>query len=367
MNVTKKTENVLTGISSCPGEEGVSSCHPSAAPAEKQTGKIVLAGLLFSLVAFIWFYSQPSRQLKTELGISDGESATQLGQTPSSPSIPLRKVSSAGHLINELKKCNLWEIQPSKPIIPFLLASYPSDLETLSIKEKKRAFLHVLLPAALVANQEIKQERENLLAILDKIPAPPTALFFSAKNSSWKHFVNPEEITFIKMLTKKYRSKNAGELLERINIIPVSLILAQGAIESSWGTSRFSKEGNNLFGMWTWEKNGIVPVAREEGKNHKIEAYDSIFSSLKKYMLTLNRLGAYRKFRQIRTRSLDPLELAEGLMLYSERGEEYIQDIKRVIEGNRLTRYDSALFPDVLLTMATQRPPFRSDRSLAQL
>jgi Bax protein len=145
-----------------------------------------------------------------------------------------------------------------------------------------------------------------------------------------------------------------------VNIIPVSLILAQGALESSWGTSRFTREGNSLFGLWTWSKYGIIPNNRDEGKNHKIEAYDSILASLRKYTLTLNRVDAYADFRTIRTKSLDPYKLADGLQLYSERGEEYVLDIKQVISSNNLTEYDEVQFPDVLVTML---PPSASQFS----
>jgi Bax protein len=124
-------------------------------------------------------------------------------------------------------------------------------------------------------------------------------------------------------------------------VVPVSLILGQGAIESSWGCSRFTRAGNNLFGIWTWGERGIVPANRDEGKNHKIKIYDTILDSVRNYVLTLNRLGAYRHLRELRRDSNDSMELAQGLLYYSERRDAYVEDVRRIISSNNLQRYDT--------------------------
>ncbi|MEJ2690112.1 MAG: glucosaminidase domain-containing protein, partial [Deltaproteobacteria bacterium] len=228
-------------------------------------------------------------------------------------------------------------------------------------------FLHSLLPAALVVNAEIAKERETLLAIVDKIPLPLSAFTFSGQHKDWQKYVDKDETNFLMELCRKYRTRRVEKLLKRVNTIPVSLILAQGALESSWGTSRFTREGNSLFGLWTWSKDGIIPANREEGKNHKIEAYDSILASLRKYTLTLNRLDAYADFRTIRTKSLDSYKLAEGLELYSERGEDYVTDIKKVISSNNLTKFDEVQFPNVLVSMLPLAASRFSADTIAQL
>lgn len=283
---------------------------------------------------------------------------------PAEQPVPITvfKVDSAEALIHKLKKNHLWEIKPGSPITPLLLSSFPTDLGTLSIREKKKAFLNSLLPAALMTNAEICKERKTLLSIIDKIPQPVTNLTFFSHQVDWQHYLDANEINFLVALTRKYRTRSATKLLRRVNIIPVSLILAQGALESSWGTSRFTREGNSLFGLWTWRDDGIVPNDRDEGKSHKVEAYDSILASLRKYTLTLNRLDAYADFRAIRAKSLNPYDVVEGLQPYSERGEEYVDNVKQVISSNNLTEFDEVHFPDdVLLTLlptaAPQNPP----------
>jgi len=131
-----------------------------------------------------------------------------------------------------------------------------------------------------------------------------------------------------------------------VDAVPTSIILAQGALESSWGSSRFAREGNSVFGMWTWKSKGLVPARRDEGKTHKVRAYDNILDSVRAYHLNLNRLDPYDQFRQLRRQTDDPLILAEGLSLYSERGEEYVEEIRNIILANDLQKYDSCRLSD---------------------
>ena len=152
---------------------------------------------------------------------------------------------------------------------------------------------------------------------------------------------------FIQNLSNVYRTDSALGLLEKVDAIPTSIILAQGALESSWGSSRFTREGNSIFGMWTWKNKGIVPLRRDEGKNHKVRIYDTVLDSIRAYHLTLNRLEPYEEFRQLRQYTDNPLIMAEGLVPYSERGEEYVEEIKKVIIANDLQKYDSFSLSDL--------------------
>jgi uncharacterized FlgJ-related protein len=132
-------------------------------------------------------------------------------------------------------------------------------------------------------------------------------------------------------------------LLQRVDTLPVSLVLAQAAIESGWGTSRFAREGNNLFGQWCFDPGcGLVPAARRTGARHEVAAYASVNDSIDAYLLNINTHSAYRDLRELRARARaegrEPtgLELATGLRSYSERGELYVQDVRSIIRGNGL-------------------------------
>jgi len=136
----------------------------------------------------------------------------------------------------------------------------------------------------------------------------------------------------------------------------VSLAMAQAAIESGWGTSRFAIHGNAIFGQWTTAGGrGLVPTGREEGKTHKVRAFDRLSDSVNAYILNLNTHRAYRGLRELRQEARkdgkrpNGLVLAAGLEPYSERGEEYVELLRSLIRVNRLTPLDDAVLSDKVI------------------
>lgn len=240
-------------------------------------------------------------------------------------------------LITQLKEFGLWDLSGKKEVVPMLVPGFPVNLQHLDVASKKKAFFHTLLPVARIALREVEHERQQLLTIAGKLPV---GTHLGDADSGWKLALSDDEHLFLVELAQKYRSSEIDELIRRVDGLPVSLILAQGAIESSWGTSRFAVHGKNLFGVWTWGEEGMVPNERVAGKTHKVAIYDSILDSVKAYILTLNRHSAYDDLRSIRQQTTDPVQLADGLISYSERGNEYISDVQMMIDYNKLQRFD---------------------------
>ena len=253
-------------------------------------------------------------------------------------------VSSSEELISNLKKLELWELAHDSQIPPVFFTSFPPNIHELSINKKKRAFFHTLLPAATIVLSEIAREKDILNRIMDQFGNQKYDVVFTDDFARWGRRLTKEEINFIFKLTRKYRTTLAAELLNRVDLVPVSLILAQGALESSWGTSRFAQEGNNIFGIWTWGERGMVPSGRETGKRHKLAIYDTTLDAVRAYVVMLNRLPAYRTFRKIRRSTMDSLRLTDGLLYYSERRGDYVTEIQNIIKHNDLTIYDQFLF-----------------------
>jgi Bax protein len=250
------------------------------------------------------------------------------------------RVESGDELVNLLKENGLWEISGKTPVPPLILSSYPGNIDELGSDVKKNVFLNSLVPVALVALAEVEKEKLALHEILAKFSGGYQNLEFSDDYGIWGQELSREEINFILFLTRKYRTTRAKQLVKRVDVVPLSLLLAQAALESSWGTSRFAREANNLFGIWTWGEKGLIPLDREEGMSHKVAIYDSILDSVRAYLDMLNRLPPYFQFREIRRQSRNPLKLAEGLVYYSERGDSYVWELQNLIESNNLHRYD---------------------------
>lgn len=260
--------------------------------------------------------------------------------TPANALVREVKVSSSQELIESLVNHNLWSVESNAEVHPVVFSRYPEDLHELETGDKKKAFLHALLPVALVAVNEVEQERAALLSVLTKIQQD-IERFPTADNARQEFpYLAENDYALIEYLAEKYSTRDKDELLSRVNVVPVSLILAQGALESSWGGSRFAQEGNNLFGVRTWNEDGILPLGRDSGDNHRLSRYSSLLDSVRHYLLLINRLDVYKDLRFLRESTMDPMVLADGLFYYSERGDEYIRDVQQLIRYNNLNDYD---------------------------
>lgn len=139
-------------------------------------------------------------------------------------------------------------------------------------------------------------------------------------------------------------------LLRRVDAVPPSLALAQAANESGWGTSRFAREGHNYFGHWCFvEGCGLVPSSRPQGASHEVAAFNSPRHSVERYMHNINNHEAYTDLRRLRSvlrdngEMLDGNRLVEGLGRYSERGQDYVDEIRSMIRIDDLTQFDVAV------------------------
>jgi len=266
-----------------------------------------------------------------------------LGNLSRNHALQVVRVKDSDSLVEHLKSYDLWEVYPGNVIPPVVFTHFPDDLNRLGLPEKKRAFLHTLLPVAMVANAEVAQERTALLALLEKLGDRDPDPLLTKKDDGGDCPLNKAELYFLQQLSEKYHTRRMSELLRRVDVVPVSLMLAQGALESSWGGSRFASEGNNLFGVWTWGTTGMVPLGRNAGERHLVAMYDSILDSARSYLLMINRQAAYRDLRLLRERSMNSLVLANGLLRYSERREDYVVELQAFIHQNRLQRYDDCV------------------------
>lgn len=265
-------------------------------------------------------------------GIYPSESPLNYAHITVSPSADMEVV---------LKRHNLWDIEAYDEIPPVVFTRLPLPDPDKEVNDRKKGFFNVLLPAALIAQAEVAQERQLLCDSIDLIGEEAVKIDFDPGISSWQKNLKVAAVNKLISIAEKYEDTNAASLLKKVDVIPVSLVLAQSAIESAWGLSRFAVQGNNLFGIWTWGKNGMVPKERDSDKNHRVAVYVSILDSVRAYTLIMNKVSAYERFREIRGETRDPLKLVEGLRNYSSRRNLYVKDVKEMIMQNDLKRYDT--------------------------
>lgn len=249
----------------------------------------------------------------------------------------LASVQDAETVFNQLDYP--WPLDGSDGVPRIFVQTLPSDLDNkLSIQRKKALFLRLLLPLVIAENQAIRQQRAWLESVL--------AAELPDKMSQAGQYLQQLADTY-RVRGSLHNAEVQQRLLRRIDEIPAALVLAQAATESGWGTSRFAQQGNNLFGHWTFRTDqGLIPKQRDAGRNHRVRIFSSLRGSLRAYFHNLNTTRPYQSFRNLRAQlrqqgsELDGFHLADGLMLYSERGADYVAEIRRLIKDNSLADFD---------------------------
>ncbi len=230
-------------------------------------------------------------------------------------------------------KYDLKKIRQGQPVKPIYLSQLPKDLDQLkNTKKKKDTFIKIVMPLILDENNKILENRRKLFKILGK-----------STNSMG-------EKRWLKRRFKEYGIKKGDitTLKVRMDIIPPSIAIAQAAIESGWGTSRFALEGNAMFGQWTWSKKGIEPTDKSKNQDHRILKFSMLRSSVKAYKNNLNTHHGYKEFREKRAelrknnKKISGLKLVNYLYNYAATGKEYTKSLKRTIDQNGLTDFDDA-------------------------
>jgi len=224
----------------------------------------------------------------------------------------------------------LSDIRGNKSAVPRVYFDrLPAELVSLnSARERKSLFIRIMLPLILRVNDDIRADRARLETLYER---HKQGVALPDRDRAW-----------LADLAREYGLAQVDyeELMLRVDRIPPSIALAQAAIESGWGTSRFAQQGNAIFGQWTYDGSGLVPQGRDAGLTHRIKAFDALWQSVAAYARNLNSHKSYDAFRRIRARRGNALGLAATLDGYSERGMAYIRDLHSIIRANGLLDFD---------------------------
>ena len=249
--------------------------------------------------------------------------------------VPTDTVRLSAETIKQLfkdTKYSLDNVRKNQIVKPINLSLLPTEIKNIeSTKKKKNLFIKIVLPLILEENNRIKIDRKKLFKILNK----------NMNSDLEKKWLNSK--------FKQYGvlNKDLSTLKVRMDIVPVSLAIAQAAKETGWGTSRFAIEGNALFGQWTWSGEGIKPAGVDsEDSKHKVMKFKVLKASVRAYQRNLNTHGSYKTFRSERANmrdkdeELDSLLLADYLDKYAATGKEYTKILKQIIKQNNLKDFD---------------------------
>jgi len=223
------------------------------------------------------------------------------------------------------------------PVPRIFLTGLPGDMSDILADEvRKTMFMQAALPLVLLVNESILGERQRIQSLREKTREGGV--------------LTQGEQHWLRTIARRYRARSGDfeDLLRRVDIIPPSLALAQGAVESGWGTSRPAREDNALFGQMTWTKGAIRSDGTQEEPAYIVQAFDDLLECVRAYARNLNSHPAYAEFRERRAemRALgqapDGYRLAITLDAYSERGWPYLAEVRLTIRANRLTQLDRA-------------------------
>ncbi len=236
--------------------------------------------------------------------------------------------------------------QPSQPTPataapkPVSLGDQPDFRAIPDPSTRKQQFFDYLTPAVARVNAEARERRQRLLAI---------------ERAHRRGGLSSADREWLATMAQRYRvdaaslDERIAALKRRVDELPGALAIAQAAIESGWGTSRFAREGNNLFGEWCFEAGcGLVPRQRAAGATHEVRSFPSVVDSIRSYVRNINSHPAYAEVRARRARarangqSPSAMELAAGLEQYSELGTVYVDHVRTVIRANDLDRVYAA-------------------------
>lgn len=215
-------------------------------------------------------------------------------------------------------------------------ADIPDFRSIDNVIARKQAFFSYLIPEIDKQNAVVLEQRHWVLALQRKLQDP-------------SYMLSNGERQKLGRLRQQYKvaedataAEAAATLTRRVDILPKELVLVQAANESAWGTSRFARLGYNFFGMWCFKPGcGFVPALRPEGAINEVAKFPDLAYAVRTYLTNLNRHPAYEELRGIRynlRQNQQPVSaeaLAQGLMRYSERGQDYIEELLDMIRVNK--------------------------------
>ena len=279
-------------------------------------------------------------------GQIDLEKRLKRSESPEQPNHVSRKEEKGTKRTALLMPAKPVSKQPKAP--PKSSTAFPNFASIEDTKKRKMRFFEFMQPLIQAENTRVKKQRLQILSLYDAFKDSRT---LSTYDREW-----------LQRLCEEYRvpstdvptERTFRQLLVHVDIVPLELALAQAAIESAWGRSRFAYRGNNIFGEWCFKKGcGMVPEGRAPGATYEVAVFRSPIRSVRSYIRNLNSHPAYSQFRILRSEKRlvgerpDGHTLALGLQKYSGLGMDYVNRLRSIMRQNK----DLIPMPEVELAL----------------
>ena len=220
-------------------------------------------------------------------------------------------------------------------------ATSRSDSRSSAKKEKTAKKTYVATP------ESKRLFLKKTIAAIRKVKARLDAEYQAVYELSLKEKLTPKEQAKIERLKKRYKVTGFPCLLKRMHTHPISIVIAQAALESGWGSSRFYREANNIFGVWSFNPNEpriAAGTPREGQKTIYVKKYKDLEASIESYYRMMARGRAFGQFRTARLHTDNPFEIIPYLDHYSELRHEYVKRLYYVIKSNKFNELDSPVY-----------------------
>lgn len=219
------------------------------------------------------------------------------------------------------------------------IQQYKEELiDTMNLSEKKTTFLKMMV----LPLDEVYEEELNYFYTIQTLVNE-----------------NPDN-AILESLREEYNANDNLELLMALKPHPKSITLAQAAMESAWGESRFFRNANNIFGVWSYNENEPrIPASIMRGdKTIWLKKYPTIKDAIKDYYKILSRSWAFKEFRKLnyQKENQNPYLLVKKLQKYSERREVYTQELSTMINANQFTKFDDEVYESPKVKTAAKKP-----------
>ena len=213
------------------------------------------------------------------------------------------------------------------------ISNIPESHLSLSGMAQKISFIKTTLPLILAGNEEVERRRD--------------AIRRANQNDNRIALEKWANLYGIK-ITGKSNDQLTEKLLKRADIVPVPIALAQAAVESGWGTSRFALKGNALFGQWAWRADAGLRPLNSSNDRAVVRSFGTLLGSIRAYIHNLNTHSFYEGFRDTRAKLRNQPNVNKSKVLvkfldrYAEIGPAYVSKLEILIRTNDFDQFASA-------------------------